>query len=171
MIIETSNNSNIAKGILHIFINKFQTILVHFERRFKNTRQVTICGITNQWQHPNDSTHLLYQYIYTNCSCATFASATPKKEFNLQSLVRFRHGLLLLLLIIMLRDDIIYVFWLLLSIAIGPFYRAIETPRAKQWFATILGLALVICVSGPFVLHPLITILVNAVIITNLSWR
>lgn len=68
-------------------------------------------------------------------------------------------------------NDIIYVSLLLLSIAIGPFYRKIEEPRTKQWAATLLGFALVICVSGLSVLHPIIVVLVNAAVITNLSWK
>ncbi|XP_077263680.1 membrane bound O-acyltransferase domain containing farjavit isoform X2 [Temnothorax americanus] len=71
----------------------------------------------------------------------------------------------------MLWNDVVYVLLLLLSVAIGPFYRKIEGPRAKQWAGTLLGFALVVCVSGPAVLHPIITVLVNAAIITNLSWK
>lgn len=71
----------------------------------------------------------------------------------------------------MLWNDVIYVLLLLLSVVIGPFYRKIEGPRAKQWIATLLGFALVVCVSGSSTLHPIITVLVNAAIITNLSWK
>lgn len=71
----------------------------------------------------------------------------------------------------MLWNDVVYVLLLLFSIAIGPFYRRIKGPRAKQWVATLLGFALVVCVSGLSVLHPIITVFVNAIIITNLSWK
>lgn len=71
----------------------------------------------------------------------------------------------------MLWNDVIYVLLLLLSIAIGPFYRKIDEPRAKQWAATLIGFALVVCVSGLSVLHPIIIVLVNATIITSLSWK
>ncbi|EFN78811.1 lysophospholipid acyltransferase 7 [Harpegnathos saltator] len=71
----------------------------------------------------------------------------------------------------MLWDDVVYVSLLLISIAIGPLYRAVQEPHVKQWFATLFGIALVICVSGWSVLHPLITVLVNAIIITSLSWK
>ncbi|XP_029176585.1 lysophospholipid acyltransferase 7 [Nylanderia fulva] len=68
-------------------------------------------------------------------------------------------------------NDVVYVLLLLLSMAIGCFYRTIKDPRAKQWFATLLGFALVICVSGSSVLHPIVAVLVNAIIITNISWK
>jgi len=71
----------------------------------------------------------------------------------------------------MLWNDVVYVLLLLLSIAMGPFYRRIEGSRMKQWIATLFGFALVICVSGLSILHPIITVLVNGVIITNLSWK
>lgn len=71
----------------------------------------------------------------------------------------------------MVWNDVVYVLLLLISIAIGCFYRTIEDPRAKQWFATVLGFALVICVSGSSVLHPIVHVLINAIIITNISWK
>ncbi|EZA61452.1 hypothetical protein DMN91_003662 [Ooceraea biroi] len=71
----------------------------------------------------------------------------------------------------MLWNDVVYVLLLLFSIAIGPLYRAIDGPGTKQWAATFLGFALVLCVSGTAVVHPIIIVIVNAVIITNLSWK
>lgn len=71
----------------------------------------------------------------------------------------------------MLWNDVVYVSLLLLSLAFGHFYRTIEGSQAKQWIATVFGFALVICVSGLSVLHPIIIVLINAIIITNLSWK
>ncbi|XP_050461305.1 lysophospholipid acyltransferase 7 isoform X3 [Cataglyphis hispanica] len=71
----------------------------------------------------------------------------------------------------MLWNDIVYVSLLLLSMAFGCFYRTIKKSHVKQWTATVLGFALVICVSGSSALHPIFTVLINAIIITNLSWK
>ncbi|XP_012058410.1 PREDICTED: lysophospholipid acyltransferase 7 [Atta cephalotes] len=57
------------------------------------------------------------------------------------------------------------------SNSFGPFYYKIGGLRTKQWIATLFGFALVVCVSGLSVLHPIVTVLINAIIITNLSWK
>jgi len=103
-------------------------------------------------------------------------SATKNWLSYLQSLVRWKPSARscftrLLALVTMLWHDIVYVLLLLFSIAIGPVYRTIKTPNAKQWIATLFGFGLVLCVSGISVLHPIITVIINAVIITNLSWK
>ncbi|XP_011630065.1 lysophospholipid acyltransferase 7 isoform X5 [Pogonomyrmex barbatus] len=71
----------------------------------------------------------------------------------------------------MLWNDVIYVLLLLFSVAIGLFYRKIERPHVKQWIGTVIGFTLVACISGLSVVHPIITVLINAIIITNLSWK
>ncbi|KAM0727914.1 Lysophospholipid acyltransferase 7 [Formica fusca] len=71
----------------------------------------------------------------------------------------------------MLWNDVVYVSLLLLCMAFGCFYRTIKESQVKQWIATVLGFALVICVSGSSALHPIVTVVINAIIITNLSWK
>ena len=71
----------------------------------------------------------------------------------------------------MLLEDIVYVLILLLSTWFGQYYRKIKDPFAKQWASTLYGLFVVITVSGIHVAHPIVCTLVNAVIITQLSWK
>lgn len=69
----------------------------------------------------------------------------------------------------MLQDDIIYVFVLLFSVFFGCFYRKFKDPCERQWVGTGFGLFLIILVSGSHVVHPLVCLLINAVIVTKLS--
>ena len=71
----------------------------------------------------------------------------------------------------MLFDDIVYVGLLLLCIGFGKFYRQIEPLQLKQWIGTIVGLGLVIMVSGKHALHPIITTVVTAIIVTKLPHK
>ncbi|XP_043491175.1 lysophospholipid acyltransferase 7 [Polistes fuscatus] len=71
----------------------------------------------------------------------------------------------------MFRDDVIYVSLLLSCVAFGVVYRKFKNPHERQWISTSFGLILIILVSGTHVMHPLICLLINAVIVTRLSWK
>ncbi|XP_015595369.1 lysophospholipid acyltransferase 7 isoform X2 [Cephus cinctus] len=68
-------------------------------------------------------------------------------------------------------DDIIYVSLLLLCIVFGHWYRQIKNRQHRQWVSTILGLTVISIASGYHAIHPIICIVVNAIIITQLSWK
>lgn len=71
----------------------------------------------------------------------------------------------------MLLEDIVYLGLLLLSIWFGQYYRKIKDPFTRQWVSTLYGLLVVTTVSGSHVVHPIICTLVNAIIVTQLSWK
>lgn len=71
----------------------------------------------------------------------------------------------------MLLEDIVYLGLLLLSIWFGQYYRKIKDPFTRQWASTLYGLLVVTTVSGSHVVHPIICTLVNAIIVTQLSWK
>lgn len=52
-------------------------------------------------------------------------------------------------------DDIIYLSLLLASIAFGQVYRQLKCPEARKWVGTVVGIGLIVAVSGIHVLHPL----------------
>ncbi|XP_045477551.1 lysophospholipid acyltransferase 7 [Harmonia axyridis] len=66
-------------------------------------------------------------------------------------------------------DDIVYVSLLIISIGFGRFYRKIEDPNSRKNVGTLVGLLIVLVVSGVHIVHPLVAFFVNALIITNLS--
>ncbi|KAJ8730167.1 hypothetical protein PYW07_017205 [Mythimna separata] len=53
------------------------------------------------------------------------------------------------------KNDFIYLSLLLFSVGIGPRYRSLGTVEAKKWVGSILGLVLIIIVSGYSALHPI----------------
>ncbi|XP_023239382.1 lysophospholipid acyltransferase 7-like [Centruroides sculpturatus] len=65
----------------------------------------------------------------------------------------------------MIADDIIYVLLLILSIAVGSFIRSIANVKRQQLISTLFGFVLVFFVSGKHIIHPVITILLNSVIV------
>lgn len=69
------------------------------------------------------------------------------------------------------KDDIVYLSLLIFSIIFGVFYQKINNTVAKKKVGTLIGLLIIFTVSGVHILHPLITFLVNAFIITKLDPR
>lgn len=65
----------------------------------------------------------------------------------------------------MIADDIIYVLLLIVSIAVGSVIRSITDIKKQQLFSTAFGFLLVFLVSGKHIIHPIITTLINSVII------
>ncbi|VVC95550.1 unnamed protein product [Leptidea sinapis] len=63
------------------------------------------------------------------------------------------------------KNDIIYLSLLLFSVLIGPYYRKLKTEEAKKWAGTILGIALIIIVSGYSAIHPICSALIGVIII------
>lgn len=62
-------------------------------------------------------------------------------------------------------DDLVYVLLLLISIGFGEYYRKIENSDQKKNVGTLVGLGIIICVSGFHALHIFILIFVNIAII------
>lgn len=62
-------------------------------------------------------------------------------------------------------NDIVYLSLLLLSVAIGPYYRAIKSVQTKKWVGSFLGILLIVIVSGYNSLHPFISIAIGIVAI------
>ncbi|VVC86471.1 unnamed protein product [Leptidea sinapis] len=63
------------------------------------------------------------------------------------------------------KNDIIYLSLLLFSVLIGPYYRKLRTEEAKKWAGTILGITLIIIVSGYSAIHPICSALIGVIII------
>lgn len=68
-------------------------------------------------------------------------------------------------------DDFIYLFFLFLSIGLGPYYRKLPDVRTKKKFGALVGFLIILMVSRLHVIHILITILVNTAIILHVSKR
>lgn len=62
-------------------------------------------------------------------------------------------------------DDIVYLLMLFSCIGFGHFLRQIKNKRSQKWVATAFGFLIVFIASGRHILHPLITVLVNSLII------
>lgn len=62
-------------------------------------------------------------------------------------------------------DDIVYLFMLFSCIGFGHFLRQIKNKRSQKCVATAFGFLIVFIASGRHILHPLITVLVNSLII------
>lgn len=54
-------------------------------------------------------------------------------------------------------NDIIYLSLLLSSVVVGPYYRSIPTILLKKWTGTLLGLILIVTVSGYSAIHPILS--------------
>lgn len=52
-------------------------------------------------------------------------------------------------------NDIIYLSLLLISVAISPYYRSIPSIQIKKWVGSLVGIVLIIIVSGYNSLHPI----------------
>ena len=72
---------------------------------------------------------------------------------------------------IMFIDDVIYVGLLLASVAFGSVFRGLKGADTKQCVSSGIGFAIAFIVSGRHVAHPIICTLINAVILTQGSWR
>lgn len=55
------------------------------------------------------------------------------------------------------KNDIIYLSLLFFSIVIGPYYRRLKTVESRKWAGTILGITLIIMVSGYSAAHPILS--------------
>lgn len=62
-------------------------------------------------------------------------------------------------------EDIIYLLLLLFCMVFGAYYRKIENVDTKKNVGTLLGLSIVIIVSGIHTIHLLITTFINAYLI------
>ncbi|XP_053607344.1 lysophospholipid acyltransferase 7 [Plodia interpunctella] len=62
-------------------------------------------------------------------------------------------------------NDIIYLFLLLFSVAIGRYYRSLGTVQVKKWIGTLLGLLLILIVSGFNAFHPILSGITGILII------
>ncbi|XP_078035527.1 membrane bound O-acyltransferase domain containing farjavit [Augochlora pura] len=69
----------------------------------------------------------------------------------------------------MLLSDVFYVVLLLSCVFVGKIYRQIENVYERQWSCTMFGFFLVLIVSGGHIIHPVISTVINAIIITKLS--
>ncbi|XP_053998705.1 lysophospholipid acyltransferase 7 [Hylaeus anthracinus] len=65
--------------------------------------------------------------------------------------------------------DAIYVAILVSCVFAGSLYKKVEDVYVKQWISTILGFILATIVSGSHVIHPIISTVINAIIITKIS--
>ncbi|XP_012258883.1 lysophospholipid acyltransferase 7 [Athalia rosae] len=68
-------------------------------------------------------------------------------------------------------DDIVYVILLLFCIGFGHLYRNISDPIAKQWASTLVGFAVAFIAAGTQIIHPIFVTFVNALIITQISYK
>lgn len=68
-------------------------------------------------------------------------------------------------------DDIVYLVVLFSSIGFGYFYRKIQSAEDKKVVGTILGLTIILIVSGLHFIHVVIFTFVNSLIILNISKR
>lgn len=57
------------------------------------------------------------------------------------------------------KNDIIYVSLLLFSVGVSPYYRYISSIQVKKWVGSLLGILLIIIVSGYNSLHPIVSAL------------
>ncbi|XP_068631762.1 lysophospholipid acyltransferase 7-like [Battus philenor] len=55
------------------------------------------------------------------------------------------------------KNDLIYLGLLLFSVFIGPYYRNISSLHAKKWIGSMVGLLLIIIVSGYSAIHPILS--------------
>lgn len=63
------------------------------------------------------------------------------------------------------KNDIIYLSLLLFSVGVGPRYRALKSVEAKKWAGSVLGLILIIIVSGYNAVHPILSALLGIIAI------
>lgn len=68
-------------------------------------------------------------------------------------------------------NDIIYLLLLLLSVGIGPYYRSLPNVNIKKWVGTLLGILLILVVSGYNSLHPFISVLLGIISIRVFTVR
>lgn len=68
-------------------------------------------------------------------------------------------------------DDVVYLSLLFSCIGFGHFLRKIKVRELKKWVATLFGFLIVFIASGRHIIHPLITVLVNALIIQYVKKR
>lgn len=68
-------------------------------------------------------------------------------------------------------DDIVYVSLLIFSIVFGYYYRTIQQVDEKKKIGSIVGFIIVFIVSGFHIIHPIVFVLVNALIILYMDKR
>lgn len=54
-------------------------------------------------------------------------------------------------------NDIVYLSLLLASVGIGPYYRSISSITHKKWVGSLIGLLLILIVSGYNAIHPILS--------------
>lgn len=55
------------------------------------------------------------------------------------------------------KNDIIYLSLLLFSVAISPYYRSVTSIQIKKWIGSLIGILLIIIISGYNSLHPIVS--------------
>ncbi|KAK7071075.1 Lysophospholipid acyltransferase 7 [Halocaridina rubra] len=68
-------------------------------------------------------------------------------------------------------DDIVYLSLLIGCIAFGEVYRKLGSSEARKWIGTIVGLGVVLVVSGIHILHPIFLTVTNICILHFLDKR
>lgn len=68
-------------------------------------------------------------------------------------------------------DDIIYLGLLIASIGFGQLYRRISHTETKKWVGTVVGVIVIVIVSGWHTLHPLLLTAANTLILLFVSKR
>ncbi|XP_072932063.1 lysophospholipid acyltransferase 7 [Epargyreus clarus] len=63
------------------------------------------------------------------------------------------------------KNDIIYLSLLLFSVGIGPYYRRLGSVNSKKWAGSILGILLIVIVSGYSAIHPILSALLGIIAI------
>lgn len=58
-------------------------------------------------------------------------------------------------------NDIIYLSLLLFSVLVGPYYRSISSIQIRKWVGSLLGLLLIVIVSGYNSAHPIVSALLG----------
>lgn len=69
------------------------------------------------------------------------------------------------------KNDIVYLSLLLLSVAVGPYYRKISDVNLKKWVSSSFGLLLIAIVSGSNAFHPILSAFLGLIIIKVASVR
>lgn len=67
------------------------------------------------------------------------------------------------------KTDIIYLSVLLFSVLIGPYYRKMSIVESKKWIGSMLGIGLLIILSGDSAAHPIVSALCGIVAIKSTS--
>lgn len=62
-------------------------------------------------------------------------------------------------------NDIVYLSLLFSCVGFGHIFRQVRNKEIKKWLATCAGFIIIFIVSGQHILHPLFSMIINALII------